>query len=45
MMTGGRFLISEGAIYYITVAEYDASRDLRCRYNECFRTKTTEKGC
>lgn len=45
MMTGGRFLISEGAIYYITVAEYDASRDLRCRYSECFRTKTTEKGC
>ena len=37
--------IPEGAIYYITVAEYDAGRDLRCRYNECFRTKTTEKGC
>lgn len=33
-----------GAIYYITVAEYDAGRDLRCRYSECFRTKTTEKG-
>ena len=22
-----------------------AGRDLRCRYNECFRTKPTEKGC
>lgn len=25
------------------VAEYDAGRDLRCRYNECFRTKRLRK--